>query len=62
MQNNSYVTAEDETYKNGNSLAILIGSLVDPDLVNLKLAYMEVWGIGKETEVLSTQLLVEKAK
>lgn len=38
------------------------GSIVDPDLTDVKLSYMEVWAIGKETEALSTQLLVEKAK
>ncbi len=55
-----------------------MGSLIDPILIGeenypnvnspedkekkYKMSYMEVWGIGKENEILSTQLMVEKAK
>lgn len=54
MQNKSYVREQDETYRNG--------SLIDPVMRKYQLTYLEVWGIGKDNEVLSTQLLVEKAK
>ncbi|CAK63283.1 unnamed protein product (macronuclear) [Paramecium tetraurelia] len=53
MQRKSYVTPEDETYKKG--------SLINPVLKEYKLTYAEIWSVGKEVDILSTQLLIEKA-
>lgn len=37
------------------------GSLINPVLKEYKLTYAEIWSVGKEVDILSTQLLIEKA-
>ena len=68
MQGSSYVNNHnDATFRQGALIdPVLLGDENDDNLApatkKYKLSYMEVWGIGKENELLSTQLMVEKAK